>query len=157
LKNLTGTKIKNQQVLISKVELEKEKLTQEKKALQNEIALKEKQLKKYKDELESLKKNSNEVIVSEHAIIRYLQRIYKLDLEKLEDEILTDDIKEKIKMFGSGSYNSDDFGIKVVDNIVVTVFDKIDDNKQAHKKRLSKSDKEKIIDSEMDLMISEYQ
>lgn len=160
MKNLLGTKIKNQQVLITKIELEKNNLNAQKKTLQNEISIKEKQLKKHKEELEKLQLHSGTFIVSEHAIIRYLQRVYKLDLEKLENEILTTELKDKIKTYGSGSYNLDEFGIKVVDNVVVTIFDKISDEKQAHKKRPAKrsseASKNKILDEESKKMLEEY-
>jgi len=160
--NLLGTKIKNQQVLITKVELEKGNLHSQKKALQSEISLKEKQLKNYKEELERLQLHSETLIVSEHAIIRYLQRVYKLDLEKVENEILTTEVKEKIEIYGNGSYSLDGFGIKVVDNVVVTVFDKTSDEGHNHKKRAEKRKistndlKKKILNLESQEMIEEY-
>jgi len=138
MNNLSGTKVKNLQVLIKKIELEKENLHSQKKALLADLQLKEKQLYNYKEELSKLQKNSGTLIVSEHAMIRYLQRVYKLDLQKIEQEILTPDIQERIICYGNGSYNSEEFGIKVVDNVIVTVFDKIKDERQADKKSFLK-------------------
>ena len=57
-------------------------------------------------------------------MIRYLQRVYKLDLEKIEKEILTDDLKSKVKAFGNGTYIVDkDFSIKICNNTVVTILE----------------------------------
>lgn len=67
------------------------------KNLNSQISLKQSVKSTLQKELDSLKANSKDIIVSEHAMIRYLQRVYKLDLEKIEKEILTDDLKSKVK------------------------------------------------------------
>ena len=40
---------------------------------------------------------SDNIRVSDHAIIRYLERYYKLDIEKIKQEILTSEHKSAIK------------------------------------------------------------
>lgn len=120
MKHLHGSDIKNKQVLISKLRLEKENLQLQQKELQRAVAIKENQLKKHEEELLKMQESS-ELIVSEHALLRYLERVYKLDLSKLQNEITPQELKAQIKEYGNGTYKHDNFSIKVVDNVIVTV------------------------------------
>jgi len=119
--HLKGSQIKSVQVLISKVNLEIQSLKAQQKLLQSSMEKQLSQLKKYQEELLALQMDSGEIIISEHAILRYLERVYKLDVTKLYEEIVTPQAQEQIKRFGNGTYSVDDFSIKVVDNVVVTV------------------------------------
>ena len=44
----------------------------------SQITLKQSQINKYQKEIDLLQKNSDDIIISEHALLRYLQRVYKL-------------------------------------------------------------------------------
>ncbi len=123
MQHLTGTKIKNLQVLLTKKELEKEELNREFNAIQSRRDKCNNQIQKYKNEIKQLSAASDSLIVSEHAIIRYLQRVYALDLEKITQEIVPPTLSKEIKELGSGTYKCEGFAIKVVDGVVVTVLD----------------------------------
>jgi len=123
MQHLGGAKIKNLQVLITKKELEQERLKDEFNALQSRRDKLSNQIKKYKEEIESLKSSTDSIIVSEHAILRYLQRVYELDIAKIEAEIVSPKLYSQVKEYGSGTYHSDGFSIKVVDGVVVTVIE----------------------------------
>ena len=123
MQHLTGTKIKNLQVLLTKKELEKEELNREFNAIQSRRDKLNNQIQKYKNEIKQLSTSSDSLIVSEHAIIRYLQRVYALDLEKITQEIVLPSLSKKIKELGSGTYRCDGYAVKVVDGVVVTVLD----------------------------------
>ena len=86
-----------------------------------------------------------DVIVSEHAILRYFERIHKVDMKNMEKLILPTKIKAEIKKAkGYGKfYLKDDIDNKiyivVADYIVVTVVDenqpRVDDKEEhAHRK-----------------------
>ena len=122
MSNLNGAKLKNLQVIQTKTQDEIAHLKKEQKLINQEIHLKLQQLQSLDKEISKLMQ-SNTLTVSEHAIIRYLQRVYKLDLKKIEQEILTDDIKKQVKLFGSGTFKSEDFSVKVKDNVVVTILE----------------------------------
>jgi len=121
MQHLAGAKIKSLQVLITKKELEKEQLNREFNELQSKKDKLNHQLQKYNDEIKQLSSSQNKFIVSEHALLRYLQRVYELDLSKIEKEILTPETQLKIAEFGNGTYPGEGFSIKVVDGIVVTI------------------------------------
>lgn len=66
--------------------------------------------------------------VSNHAILRYLERVYSLDIENIKSEILTEDIVEFAINNGDGKYhieNEDteqEYTVVVKDNVIVTLY-----------------------------------
>lgn len=58
----------------------------------------------------------------------------KRRVEKIENRILTDEIKEQYKIVGSGRFSiNDEFRALIRDNIVVTITD--NDNKKIERKK----------------------
>ena len=53
--------------------------------LQQNVANIEKQIKVLQDQ-------SKEMIVSEHALLRFIERIYEVDLDELKNQIITDEV-----------------------------------------------------------------
>jgi len=127
--NLLGSKIKNQQVLITKAQQEIQHLSLQKKDIQESITLKERQLSKYKDALQKLK-------------------------------VTTQDIKTKIACYCycNGTYSTEEFTVKVVDNVVVTILDQEHDNrKKAVNVRVSHAQQvNNNLEKEAQEMIDEY-
>ncbi|MDD2358308.1 MAG: hypothetical protein PHX13_10400 [Thiovulaceae bacterium] len=140
----SSANIKNTQVLISKIETELQYLASQMHLVQENISVKNKQLQSYKEQLMKLQTSSKELIVSEHATLRYLERVYKLDLEKLHREIVPASLKKQISSLGNGTYTSEGFRIRVVDNMVVTVLES--EEIYSHKKSpLKKRGKKQIV------------
>jgi len=123
MEHLAGAKIKHLQTIIKKAKLEKEQLAKENKLLKNKIDKNNSLIKKHQQELDELIASSGTLLVSEHAILRYLQRTYKLDLSKIEKEIMTPKLLQQVKDLGNGTYHNGDIRIKVIDNIVVTILE----------------------------------
>ncbi len=67
-------------------------------------------------------RQKNGVNVSDHALIRYLERRFKLDLDGLRAEILTPERISAIKA-GAGRISVDGLKFIVKDNTIVTVVD----------------------------------
>ena len=70
-----------------------------------------KHIKQLETELENLKKTeddqlnaANGIIVSEHAIIRYFERVLGFDIEKIKREMVPEKIKDQIKLMKSGLF-----------------------------------------------------
>jgi len=86
--------------------------------------------------IESIKASASEnnsIVVTEHAMLRYLERVKGIDLEKIKLEIVTSEVLEQIKTLGAGTYpvkgkyfnlDKQTFRIRVRDNAVVTVLTK---------------------------------
>ncbi len=75
-------------------------------------------------EIEKLKRQTK-VLISEHALLRYLERIRGVDLEAIKAEMLTKDAKGFLEQFSTCSLPVENgtgrFRLKVVDHVVVTV------------------------------------
>jgi chromosome segregation ATPase len=123
VKTFNGSSLKNKQTLVAKLKLEREKMVQELKELQRSVAHKEAQIKKHEEELLKMQEGAKNLIVSEHALLRYLERVYKLDLSKLESEIVPEELQRQVSEYGNGTYKLENFSIKVVENVIVTVMD----------------------------------
>jgi len=124
MKHLTGAKIKQYQTLLAKVKLEQEQYKEEYRALQSKIDKANNLKKRYESALVNIRTSQEGLIVSEHAQLRYLERVYKLDLDKIQSEILTPTLLSKVEEFGNGTYRSkDEYGVRVVDGVVVTVLE----------------------------------
>lgn len=66
---------------------------------------------------------SGEPKLSDHALLRYMERIYKVDLDDLRQRILTDNIKSAIKM-GATTVTIDGVRFRVAGSVITTVFEK---------------------------------
>lgn len=65
-----------------------------------------------------------EPMVTEHALLRYIERVYKVDLEELKKQILTPTLVSAIKTLGSGKYPLEGGGKAVVQGLnVVSITD----------------------------------
>ena len=84
----------------------------------NQMVNSEKQLK---DKIEALQK-PKELRVTEHAILRYLERVNKIDLKEIEKAILTPELIEMTEVLGkNGKFPINNFSIVIRDGSVVTV------------------------------------
>ena len=71
-------------------------------------------------QIERLK--AKEVVITEHAILRYVERAMGLDVEQIKDKILTEATRKAIEAMGNGKYPIDE-GLKAIvkDNTIITV------------------------------------
>lgn len=74
-----------------------------------------------RQQIANLEAKSREPIVTEHALLRYIERVYKIDLNEIRDEILTDSVKGFIEQFGSGKIPTEHCRLVVKDRTVITV------------------------------------
>ena len=68
-------------------------------------------------------KRALEPTVSDHALLRYLERVYNLNIEEKRQEMLSDNVQSAIKA-GATSINFDGVKFKVSDNVITTVITK---------------------------------
>ena len=85
------------------------------------------ELKAVNRQIKHLGEKAN-IVISEHALLRYLERVRGLDMEQLKKEILPQKTQKLIRTFrncgmtvtnGVGTYQ-----VKVRNGVVTTVFDK---------------------------------
>lgn len=106
------------QKLVSQREILK-KVTKEK---QDELASLNSKIKNIDERLEKLI-SGNEIIFSEHAILRYIERVLGINLTDIKAKILTESEKDEcMQMGGNLTYKKEDFTVKIQDFVVTTVF-----------------------------------
>lgn len=64
---------------------------------------------------------TKDVVVTEHAILRYIQHVYGIDLEEIKEEILGDGRKAAIEFTKNGKFKIKDRTLVVKDSVVVTI------------------------------------
>lgn len=94
-------------------------LREDKKEIESNIKAKVNKIKALEKKREGLK--DKEIIVSEHAILRYFENVLGFDLKEVERKILTDDVKSSISKLGDGKYPIGDVKIVVRGNVVTTL------------------------------------
>lgn len=81
-------------------------------------------IKSIKNEIESLSK-TKDIKISEHAIIRYLERVKGLNINDIEKEIINEEIVKMVNALGgNGKYPNKDFSVVMKDFTVTTVVNK---------------------------------
>ncbi len=96
------------------------------KELNNKISSDTRRLQQLKHELKkiklAIKQASTNIIISEHAQLRYIQRVLGLKTDDMKKAILPDAVRSQIKALGDGTYPVNEyFQIKVKNNVVVTL------------------------------------
>lgn len=79
---------------------------------------KEKYLEQINNQITSL---SSDLSVSDHAIVRYFQRVLLYDIEEIKKKILPDYAKDVVKKLNNCEYPIEDFVAIIKDNNVVTI------------------------------------
>lgn len=103
-----------------KLEWELSEIRTEKYNLSKEENLKQQELTKIYEKLDKLKKG--ELVITDHAIVRYMERVKNLPLEEVKKLILPDGTRALIEKLGNGKYPAGGTHYVVVkDNIVLTV------------------------------------
>lgn len=90
---------------------------------QKEYSQKVSSINSIKQEIEKLEKiEKNEFRVSEHAIVRYFERVKGFNIDDIQKEILNDKIKEMTKTIGcNGTFPNNGFSVIIKDSTVTTV------------------------------------
>ncbi len=77
-----------------------------------------------RSEIEKLKKSEkkrDKLLVSEHCLLRYLERVKGLDIDGLKEEILVHEVTSSYNSFGDGKYPHPSGGRVIVkDGMVIT-------------------------------------
>ena len=61
--------------------------------------------------------------VTDHAVYRYLQRVNKVDMDNLKDEIVPKDVKQQILFFKKGKFTVKGYKLIVEDKKVRTIYE----------------------------------
>lgn len=67
------------------------------------------------------KLTKREIVVSEHAILRYLERIEGIDMEEVCRKILPDAVKQQSELIGDGNFPVNGHTVRIKSRVVMTV------------------------------------
>ncbi len=114
--------LKQLQTRKAKLEVDVAMLKEESKAAQRKFSEAASQLESVVQQIESMKEKRQSVTVTEHAVIRYLERVKGLDLAEIRREIMSDETEAMVRAMGNGKYPIHS-GVKAVvkDMCVVSV------------------------------------
>ncbi len=113
--------LKKLQSLLIKQKSEIDLIKRKRQLINERLSVAERNLRNTEEELKKLK-TGNKIIVSEHAVLRYLERTMELDLKAVENEILSEEVVSQYRTLGNGKYPVSN-GCKAVikDNVVLTI------------------------------------
>ena len=113
--------LKKLQSLLIKQKSEIDLIKRERQLINERLSVAERNLKNTEEELKKLK-TGNKIIVSEHAVLRYLERTMELDLKAVENEILSKEVVSQYRTLGNGKYPvSNGYKAVLKDNVVLTI------------------------------------
>lgn len=75
------------------------------------------------EKVKSLQESTEEPIVSEHALLRYIERVYNIDMDEIRKEILSPTVLTLVKTLGKNGRVPLEKGGRAVfkDGVVVTI------------------------------------
>ena len=116
------TTLKSLETKYKQIETKRNLIINEINDKQLEASSLKKELGQIKQQIDSLKsKDVGKIIVSEHSLLRYIERVLGIDLNVLRNKILSDEDAKVISALGNGTFPKDGFKIKIKDGVVVTV------------------------------------
>lgn len=114
-------------IKIKELEQQLLELQAQEESLKKMIANKQRVLSTTKKEIDNVLQeidklsNKTEIKISDHAIVRYFQRVKGIDLDQVRKEILSPSVLSWVETLGDGTYPSQDCKLVIRDNTVVTV------------------------------------
>lgn len=94
--------------------------------LKEEIKQRGEELKVYNEVIRH--KKPGLIRVTDHAIVRFLERWMELDMQQIKDKIMPKSLSDKISTLGNGRYHAGEHVVVVQDKTVVTVLPLVNDD-----------------------------
>jgi len=115
---------------VKDLKAERDDLTNKISSYTNQLKIAEDEIKKLSKQVSILDKKINEienplkkqrVAITEHALLRYLERVYKFDIKKLKENLLTEKVIEYIKNYKSGKITENGITYVFKNKVIVTI------------------------------------
>lgn len=92
------------------------------------------------------KNQTKTVLITEHAILRYLERVKGVDLVQVKKEMVPDLVTQQIRAMGNGEYPVGTHSVKVKDNTVITILTKEEKEKSQRSASPPRPPAEPVVD-----------
>jgi hypothetical protein len=121
IKKMIEQKLKSLETQKTKYIIELSGIDNQKKELMQRATELENKIRKINNQINSLYSKEDGVIFTEHSILRYLERIEGIDIEKIKSKIVDKKTEEIIKTIGSGKISVNGFYIVFKNKKIITV------------------------------------
>ncbi len=111
-------------ILKNAVNDEFDSLKQEQALTNDKIVKSIQTMKSIENQIRQIQESNKDVVMSEHAILRYIERVIGFELSEITDTVLSESFVKGVKAMGDGKYPiSDTSGAKAVvkNGVIVTV------------------------------------
>lgn len=98
-----------------------QRLRQHRDTAEREIVELEAEQKKLEKRLAAVQGPVGKVRVTDHAVLKYLERVEGVDVERARRSLVDEETATRIKQLRSGTFPRDGYRLKVRDGTVVTV------------------------------------
>lgn len=112
--------LKGLQVTLREYEQQLQDLKKRQKELSQDVERKARQVESAKARIRELTRKT--IVVSEHALLRYIERVYNLDLKAVARHVLPEEVEKQVRVLGDGVYPvSETHKVRIQGGTVVTV------------------------------------
>lgn len=124
---MNGSILKQLQTQLTKIKSENEILNEEIKFRQRQFELNRKTISEIEQKIKEFGSKNENIVISEHAIIRYFERVLGFDINKISSNLISQKTQEYIQKLGiNGEYPTEDengnkFKIVLKNNVIVTI------------------------------------
>ena len=126
MKVAEATELKGLQIRREKLKGELNAAKGEQKEANKRIQDLQRKLQELEDKIHHFEARNKTPIVTEHAMLRYFERVLHFNLEEIKTRILTDKLLELHSTLGDGTFPVDghtSFRAKIKDNSVITILE----------------------------------
>lgn len=118
---LAAHELKGLQSQLAKERAAEMTLLSEAKLVKKKLADASSSVKSLEARVKELTMGASAPVVSEHAMLRWLERVYELNLDNIRADILSEGTDKAIAFMKSGNIQKDGVTLVVKNNVVVTV------------------------------------
>lgn len=118
-------RLKSLQTQEARVRAQLQELKQDQADISKKITTLHAHLQNIEKEIQGLK-SPEKILIAEHAILRYLERVKGIDIEAVKKEMIPESVLEQIRTLGgsSGKYPTPTHTVIVKTGVVVTIIPK---------------------------------
>ena len=78
----------------------------------------------YQTEEYKRERDKRGIVVTDHSIVRYFERVLGYNIREIKEKILKQDLKERYRIMGNGIFDQGEFRVVLKNNTIITILDK---------------------------------
>lgn len=114
-----GTELKALETRIKTHQADLKMLKDQQAEISKQITAKQQQISAVQGQIDKLKRS--DLVLSEHALLRYIERAQLVDVKAIEGQLITPALRLQVQTLGDGEYPVGDLKAVVKQNMIVTI------------------------------------